>query len=248
MPVAAAFQADLPAPSRKAAVRVPHGGGGREPPARRGRVRLIGAGRAQKEQKRLGPFRREVQAPACLEIDPRADPAGDDGRRTQPQSFLDGPQGLLIGGRFDQDEPFGVDVEIAQAMTVRSAEIGQAAVRDDEKARSDTLGQRTPDERGDEAESGRHVVSGHGCELVQDPGGEAAAGEMVVDRRKQKGKDSLALSPLRAGKQLPQPLDDLIAVQARIDTLYEKVHTGSLWRFMRLRKWLTAWGQPVGKP
>ena len=51
----------------------------------------------------------------------------DRGRRGRAQSFLDGPEGLFIVRRFDQDQAGRIETEAVEAMPMRTAVMRERA-------------------------------------------------------------------------------------------------------------------------
>jgi hypothetical protein len=162
-PVAATFKPQMPPPARDKTEAITRGCNRTDPPPRRRRARFHRTGWPQQQERKAGIAGDEMQPLACLEIE-SFDRSRDSGRRGRAQGFLDGPKGLSLVRRFDQDHAGRIETEAVEAMTVRAAIPREATGRHDKQQRS--AARYAAKKRRDEAEGGRHVAGNRGRDLV----------------------------------------------------------------------------------
>lgn len=154
-----------------------------DPPARQGRVGLVRVGWTQEKEENPRAFGCEMQATARLEVDCRAESACDGRDGAQPQRLFNGPKGLPVRHRLDDDEPPRIETEVTQTMAVGCAEGLEASPGQDEKAGPAALRHGAAEQHRDEAEGRRHVARLRPRKLVQSARNEPALGQVLVDRR-----------------------------------------------------------------
>ena len=185
--VAAAREGDAPARPREAAEAVAPRRHGPDPPAGRGGVGRLRPGRAQDEEERAGSARRELQAAAAREVEPRVDDADERRERPRAQALLEGPEARARRADAQDEQAVGREPVGGEPVPVEM----RARVGGDEEhvALPRARGGEPREQRRREAERRGHVgLLGRG-DLVQAAEREAA-GEVRVDRRHAEGQDA----------------------------------------------------------
>lgn len=182
----------MPAPGGERTGRCAPGRGRFDAPARLGSAGNGGFGRP-KQQKRPARFPRgEAQALAFLEIERLRDEADDDAGRARPQSFFNGPEGLIVLLRLDESEALRIETQSLESMAMKPAHGVEARCRCDDENGS-ALGERDH-ESGEEAQSRRHIKRRGGMNLMDAVERQALARQQPVEGRKPKGKEPAGIA------------------------------------------------------
>ena len=149
-----------------------------------------------------------MQPLAGLEIEPGGG-AGDRGKRARAQRLFHGPKGLRVVLRLDQDQPGRIEAELLQAVAMRTAVVGERAVRGDEQQWLICWITKAREQRDQKAERRRRVAMLLRRDLVQRADRKPAVRQMRVDRieaeRTHARRTAVAL---QARQQAPQLVDD----------------------------------------
>ena len=118
------------------------------------------------------------------EIEVARDRAGDHGRPgLGAQRVLDRPERVLVGLRFDDEQPADVEAELGEAVAAGLAEIRQRPPRGDEHGRTWARTQRCR-RQGEQETEGRRPVAVGGCgHLMEDAARKAGARQVGLHLR-----------------------------------------------------------------
>jgi hypothetical protein len=119
------------------------------------------------------------------------DDAHDGGRRRRTQRFLDRPQRVVAMRGLDHDQTRGIKAKTAQSVPGGPAVFAKAVSGEDQKERAP---RRQPSQqRGDEAEGGRHGLRFR-HHLMQGAAGEPAFRQMGIDCPNPEGEGFVAMA------------------------------------------------------
>ena len=116
----------MPPPASDKTEAVTRGLGRTDAPARRRCARFQRSCRPQQQERKTTITGDEVQPLTGLEIE-TFDRASDRSRRGRAQSLFDGPEGLFLVRRFDQEHAGWIEAEAVETMPVKAAILRECA-------------------------------------------------------------------------------------------------------------------------
>ena len=134
------------------------------------------------------------------------DRAGDHGRPgLGPQRVLERPERILVGARFDDEEPADVEAELGEAVAIGLAEVRQSPPRGDEHGRTRARMQRCRRQGEQETERRRPVAVAPRGHLMEDAAGQAGTRQKGLQLRYAE-REVPGLGSRRRGLELCQGL------------------------------------------
>lgn len=222
MPVAAAFEQNVPAPGGEKAETIARSSGRADAPAGDRSQGRRCEGRTQEEEGAGGGSCRELEAAAGGGVHAAARHGCHGRGGSRAQDFLHGPGGFgLVAGR-DHDEPGRIEAEGIEAMAVEPPVTGQAARRGHQPDHALDLAQGQAG--GEETQRTAIVENGLRRDFMQTVQGEAAARQARIDRpdaeRQNAGIGMHMIEPGQQGTQFRQLTGSLAGEDRRRGNAY----------------------------